>query len=442
MVRDYVSVKNKYYLNGFDWVMGVIDLIMKNTTCAGNASQLAFMLDAPPDEAVVRESLRRFLRLFPVVGGRVSRHWTLTPYWKMPKGDTGRPVPLTVTRLDDASAEQGLLATLTGFVNAPFTNEHEHLAFHLVYGKGEQCLAMTFDHRLFDARGAESFMGLFQQYLAKDGDAGVVENVRLTQSFDLTRWKHKFLAGRAVNRKIIALSDDPVRAVPVTLNGQARGFKYRIISFDKEETKRIINTAYDEAGYLMIMPYLFACVFEGLHRVFEQRGAAPGAYVVPVSTDVRHAKDIREQLFFNHNSMFFFQVKAGDVTDRKRLIGTIKEQMYEQVQSRFPENLMAASALMRIAPLPLLNRIFHLPLEGKIASFCFSYVNKASFSSSELLGARIANMFHMPRTPVPPGIGVFFNSFGGRLNATISWLDGLFTDGEMGALEKDLRCGL
>ena len=86
MISEYLSVRNKYYLNGFDWVMGTIDLIMKNATCAGNASQIVFMLDAPPDEHQAREALGRFLRLFPVIGGKVSRHWTLTPYWKMPKG--------------------------------------------------------------------------------------------------------------------------------------------------------------------------------------------------------------------------------------------------------------------------------------------------------------------------------------------------------------------
>jgi len=43
---------------------------------------------------------------------------------------------------------------------------------------------------------------------------------------------------------------------------------------------------------------------------------------------------------------------------------------------------------------------------------------------------------------VPPGIGVFFNSFDSRLNATISWLDGLFADVEMEDLERTLRDGL
>lgn len=442
MISEYLSVKNKYYLNGFDWVMGSIDLIMKNTTCAGNASQIVFMLDAPPDEALVREALGRFLRLFPVINGRVSRHWTLTPYWKMPGKSEERPVPLTVTRLDAASAQSKVLAALTDLINTPFTSKSDHLAFHLVYGKNEQCLALTFDHRLFDARGAESFVGLFQKFLASNYDPAVAADIRLTQGFDLTGWKSKFLAGQAVNRKVLALSQSAMRTMPIHLNGGAPGFRYRVIAFDREETKRITNTAFDEAGYLMLLPYLFSRVAEGLHRLFERRGAPSGAYVVPVSTDMRTAQDIREEIFFNHNSMFFFQIKPEDLSDRKRLVASIRGQWYEQIQNKFPQKLLAASALMRIAPLPFLKRFLRLPLGGNIASFCFSHVSKDSFVSADLLGARIVNMFHMPRTPVPPGIGVFFNTYGERLNATISCLDGLFTGDELDMLEEDLRGSL
>jgi len=439
MIREYFSVKNKYYLNGFDWVMGVMDLLMKNTTCAGNASQIALMLDTPPDEDRVRDGLRRFLRLYPLVHGSVSRHYTLTPYWKLPKSGAEHPLPLTVTRIEDGSPDASVLGVLGRHINTPFPDKHSHLRFHLVYGKGEQCIALTFDHRLFDARGAESFMALFQRHLAGGDDEQFFRDVKLTQGFDLSGWKQKFLAGQTVNRRVIALTKDRVRAVPLMVNGQKAGFRYRIISFDREEAARIVDRAYAEAGYLMIMPYLFARVAVSMHRIFERRGGMQGAYVVPVSTDLRRAKDIREELFFNRNSMFFFQVKAEDAGDPKRTIASLREQMYQQVQVKFPEKLMAASSLTRIFPLPFMHAVFHLPLQGKIASYCFSHVSKDSFPSLDFAGTRITNLFHMPRTPVPPGIGVFFNSFHGRLNATISCLENVFTEEEIGALESYLR---
>ncbi|HXC93069.1 MAG TPA: hypothetical protein VN652_03610 [Geobacteraceae bacterium] len=442
MIFNYLSLKNKYYLNGFDWVMGVIDIIMRKTTGAGNASQVVFMLDTPPDEALFTASLTRFLALFPILGGTIARHYTLTPYWKFREDGKQPPVVLTVTRIGEDGSDGSLMDALSRFINRPFSGNREHLAFHLVYGRGEQCIAMTFDHRLFDARGAESFMNMFQEYLSSGEDSSVAGGVRTTQKLDLRDWKEKFKAGQVVNRKMIALSKETIRGIPINYENGFKGFRHRIVCFDKDEAAKIYDRAFAEAGYLMIMPYLFARVFSTLHPIFVKRGVEGGAYVVPASADVRQAKDIRQELFFNHNSMFFFQVKQEDIADNSRLLTVIKEQMYEQVQSRFPQCLMIASSLIRVAPLWLMHRVFHLPLQGKIASFCFSHVSKCSYSSHDLMGSRITNVFHMPRMPVPPGIGIFFNTFDGRLNATIAWLEGTLSDDEVSYIEEELRGSL
>jgi hypothetical protein len=73
----------------------------------------------------------------------------------------------------------------------------------------------------------------------------------------LSEWKKKFLAGRNVNRMIVALSKTPPATLPVP-SGKNRGFKFRLISFNQQETQTIIDNAYREAGYLMETPYLLA----------------------------------------------------------------------------------------------------------------------------------------------------------------------------------------
>ncbi|PKL52626.1 MAG: hypothetical protein CVV37_00050 [Nitrospira bacterium HGW-Nitrospira-1] len=55
------------------------------------------------------------------------------------------------------------------------------------------------------------------------------------------------------------------------------------------------------------------------------------------------------------------------------------------------------------------------------------------------MGSEIKNLFHTPRVPVPPGLGVFFNSFDGRLNFVISYLDGLLSDEEVLMLTKGVK---
>ncbi len=434
-----LASKNRRYLSGFDWIMSVIDYLIKKSTVAGNASQLVFMLDGQVDEARVRSYLSRFLKEFPVVQGQVARDYTLAPYWRIPKKYIENGLNLNIYRLENSAAPKSVLSVMEEGSNRPFKRKNEHLAFHLVYTKDRQsCLAMTFDHRLLDARGAEAFLDLFQQYFADGGDPAVTKGVCLTASADLDNWKHKFAAGKTINRRLIALSKTSVRNLPLPHSEVKKGFRFRSICFDREQTEKIYENAYAVAGYLMEMPYLFAAVVQTMHEFFESKGASGQSYMVPVSVDMRSAKDIRQELFFNYVSMFFFQINVDTLKSRELLLKEIKAQMYEQVQSQIPANLLAASALLRIAPLPVLNKLFQLPVGGNIASFCFSHVGKSSYRFPDLLGANIKNIFHMPRIPVPPGLGIFFNSSNGQLNAIITWLDGLLADEEVDLLERGL----
>lgn len=436
------SSKKRRYLSGFDWVMGVIDHVLKQTTCSGNASQIVFKLDTSIDSADVQNSLGRFLKLFPVVHGRVSRDVNLAPYWRFPGSHDIKGMNLDVHYLENFSPQTSEMSVMEEWVNRPFRDEQDHLAFHLLYTKSPKTyFGMTFDHRLFDARGAESFMQLFQEHLHANGNIHINGDVRLTASADLSQWKDKFIAGQQLNRKIIALSKTSMKSIPVNLNHSEtkKGFRFRLICFDKKDTARIYANLLEEAGYLMVMPYFLAITVQTLHEIFERKGSPADSYIVPVSVDKRSSGDLKKELFFNYASMFLFQIHGHAVHDRKTLIRELKKQMYEQVQSCFPETLLKAAALLRIAPVSFLKNIFLLPFEGKFASFCFSHIGRCSYQSSEFMGTKINNFFHMPRLPVPPGIGIFFNSYNGGLNVTISWLDGLLGDDDIYAMECNLR---
>lgn len=427
--------------------MGVIDHILKKATSSGNASQIVFELASPVKSTDVQNSLSRFLKLFPVVQGRVSRDLNLAPYWRFPRNNHINGPNLDVCHLENSSPQTNVMSLMEEWVNRPFRDERDHLAFHLMYTASPKTyFGMTFDHRLFDARGAESFMHLFQEFLHDSENVIFQADGRLTAPADLSQWKDKFEAGRQLNRKIIALSKTSLISMPVTQNDSERkkGFQFKLICFDNQDTETIYANALEEAGYLMVTPYFLAVAAQTLHDFFESKGLPANSYIVPVSVDKRSAGAITKELFFNYASMFLFQIHAHAVHDRKILIREIKKQMYEQVQSCFPENLLKAAALLRIAPVSFLKNIFLLPFEGKFASFSFSHIGRCSYQSREFMGANINNFFHMPRVPVPPGIGIFFNSYNGALNVIISWLDGLVEDDDIISMECNLRkilCG-
>lgn len=433
--------RNKRYLSGFDWVMGIIDCILKNRSSAGNIAQIVFTLDSRIEEAVFRDRLSKFIQLFPILKGKISRDFlNLAPYWKFSETNCENLLNFNVHHLEESPTGGDAISLMEKCINQSFESEKDHLAFHLIYTKNlPDYLLVTFDHVLFDARGAELFISLFQLYLSKDEDSSVTEGISYTCSPDLSEWKDKFDAGKKMNRKIIALSKTPMRSIPIPEQEEKKGFKFKLIYFDREQTKNIKNHAYDEAGYLMEMPYYLAIVTQTMHELFEKRKAPASSYLIPISIDKRSNKDTKQEIFFNYASLLFFQIGVDILNDRNALITLIKEQMYEQVQSRFSENIRKASTLLRIAPLTIMRKIFALPFGGILGSFFFAHVGKSAYQYSELMGVRIKNIFHMPRIPIPPGFGMIFNSFDEQLNVQITWLDGILSEGEVAMLESGLK---
>ena len=406
------------YLTGIDWVINSIDYAGKAKSGIGNVSQVVLELRGEIDGKVLIGELSGFLQNFPLINGLPARAWNLCPYWKVfPRSKMLLP-RIQVTGFDkDADAS----AFLEARVNEPFANKREHLVFNLVQAGKKSFLSMVFDHRILDARGAEAFLDLFQSWHQKEALPQIV----LDEPPHLDRWKEKFIAGRQVNRMFLNLIR---KKSPRTLpQAPGRGLcRFKAISFDPERAARITEAAYGRAGYLMLMPYALAKSAQIMHRVFEARNIPGSTYLIPVSIDGRAQEQTRRDIFFNHVSFFLFEIEADIINDLGLVLARVKEQMYEQVKSGFPAALKNASFLLRIAPLPMTNFFLQCLAKKQFASFSFSFVGSA-YNARAFMGEEVRNISHLPRVPNPPGVGIFFNQFNDRINAALSYYDGLLT---------------
>ncbi len=421
----------KRYLSGIDWIIHTIDYMIIKKTAAGNTFQIVLQLEGSLDETALRQTLNKFIEKFPVVNGKPMRDYNLAPYWKIYSRRKMPPLNIRVYHLADNATFSKVLSTLEHGINRPFNNVREHLAFHLVHTGKTSFLGVVFDHCLFDVRGAEAFLNM-------DYSRGI----SFAEPAHLSQWKEKFEAGKRVNRKLLQLSENKVRALPLDSSSNKQIFKFRTISLDKRQTSAIIETAYNKAGYLMLMPYALAISIEALHGIFLKRGIRAGDYIIPVSIDTRPVEKVHQEVFFNHMSFFLLRVKANEADSFSVLLQSIKQQIYDQIKADLPGDIEKASLLMRIAPLPVLGYLMRLPLKGQIASFCFSYIGEAAYASPVFMEKKIHNIFHMPRVPIPPGLGIFFNQFQGKLNVVISYLDGMLEDDEIDTIVHTLQSRL
>jgi hypothetical protein len=394
-------------------------------TGAGFMSQVVLEVSGNLDPAETVKKLEDFIKKHPIVFGYSARDFNLAPYWKIPSGGTMPEITFETASIgEDTSFDQAIKILEKG-INRRFENKRTHMSFHILSGAYRSYISMTFDHLLFDARNAEAFLNMFQ----KDWDGREPSReIAITEPAHLSMWKDKFMAGRRVNRAFIKIADNAAPRVLPYKSGK-KGFKFKILTFSRREAEAIAENAFNEAGYLMFMPYALAASVSAMHGIFIKRGITSGDYVIPVSIDTRKQEEVKKHMFFNHVSFFIFKAEASMVTNFQGLVKTIKEQMYSQVKSDLPADICKASMLMRIAPAFLLGRLLKLYFKGEIASFCFSYVGRTAFASSAFMENNITNIFHMPRIPVPPGIGVFFQQSNEKLNVILSYLDGML-DGD------------
>ena len=429
--------RNKRYLTGIDWIVHVLNYMTINEIGAGFMSQVVLEVSGNVNALEIENSLNAFIKKHAVVNGYFTRDINLAPYWKIP------PVKKPGIFLDTAIVKEGesfdvILKKLEKGINTLFKNKREHIAFHVLTGGGKSYIAMTFDHLLFDARNAEAFLNMFQKGWESGEDSG---NMTITEPAHLSMWIDKFKAGQRVNRAFIKIAGKaPPRVFP--LPSDKNGFKFKILSFGTKETEAIAENAFNEAGYLMLMPYALAASVCALHGIFTSRGISSGDYVIPVSIDTRKREEVNKDLFFNHVSFFIFKAEASVASDFQGLLKSIKEQMYTQVKSDLPGDICKASLLMRIAPASLLGRLLKLYFKGEVASFCFSYVGKTAYTSPYFMGNKITNIFHMPKTPVPPGIGIFFQQSNEKLNVILSYMDGMLSADEEEIILTSLKSRL
>jgi len=430
--------RNRRYLVGVDWVVGMFDYILKRRSGAGNAFLIILHLDRPVSEQELRDSFGRFAAHFPLLHGRPSRDWTLAPYWKIPPPRAFPPVRLDVQRFGVDTPTGAILCAMADRANDPFRGDSEHVALSLVNaGDSRSFIGFHMDHRLFDARGAEGFLDLFQQFCSGKNPDAPTAGISFTEPAHLSNWLAMFKAGQRVNRSLLALRD----AAHVTFDYSALTdyrTHFRFATFDEDQSRKIIDQAYASAGYLMLMPYLLAAGALALHRVFLRKGLKIPDYIIPASFDMRRPNTLREKAFFNHVSFIFFRVPATAMERPRELMSLIRQQFYDSNKSGLLHDFYEASHLMRILPPSILARLARLPLKDQFGSFSFAHVGNTTYRSPAFLNANVLNLYHAPRVPVPPGLGFFFNTFRGQLNLTLSYLPELLDDQDMEAVITDL----
>lgn len=156
----------------------------------------------------------------------------------------------------------------------------------------------------------------------------------------------------------------------------------------------------------------------------------------PVQARRRGAK---HPIFQNQMSQFYFGLTHVEVGDL--------ETATKSVHAQF--GLMARSKV-ESAFLIMLDWYLHLPgwlyihlirrqTRGAVTSFFHSHTGQFMPETEMFCGAQITDGWHIPTVSQPPGSGIFFSERGRCLTATLSWREGVLSEGEVELMCWQLR---
>ena len=407
----------RYYLSGMDWVVHAIDHTSKKVLGCGLLFQIVVELAGTLEKESFRGSLARYCECFPHLWGSARRDFiNLAPYWRTNRGES--KVDIVFRQAVDFEEALNLLSAE---LNTPLETEEIYFKVFGVTVSDKTLIGCTFDHRLFDARGAESFLqgfhdfcahGLSQEFQVQNADAG------------LDHWREKFEAGRKVKRAGVASGENSmVRRFTDGKSPKKGRNRFKIKHFDQIATQSIFERAEKQAGLFMFLPYSLAISIQMIHSLFVRRGQREGDIVISVTRDMRVKGSAKVPILFNHFSVINFRVSAPEIDDFQMLVGLLKQQLYEQVKNKLPEALSESSMLIRIVPRSVLSYGFESLVPTPMPTFVFGFLGESAYQSDEFAGLGVLNMFHFPRIPPSPGLGIFFSQYHKRLTMTLSYIE-------------------
>ncbi len=420
--------RKRIYLDGFDWIANLLNYQSRLTPGKGNhfmvvlETEQAFPADVA--SALIQSRLEKFL---PLLNGSIRRHpLHLAPYWKP---GAARSVSVTEEELLFTSDYSN---ALDRFGNTPLP-DHQALTLHIIRHKTGSALLFKFSHLLFDGRGAELLLESFCP-----GGSELLEQQIGLNSPKLDEWEKQFACGRQVQNRLISLNNAGKPAGRGACETSASA--YRVISLTEEETDAFRRRSDSEAGPFMITPFLLALTALHYNKMLSCYNTEDNSILIPMSIDMRGQDDIpSDAVFFNQWSMLSISLKRSAMNELSSVINEARRQIFTGTGERIALAFRAASRLTRIAPPALLLKIVRKMGTAASGTFMFSFVSGSSLSDGKFAGRKLSNLYHLPSMPPITGLGVFFNMFGNRLNAVISYRSGVFPEADIERFAKELE---
>lgn len=377
-----------------------------------------------------RVALRAFAAAYPILFAEIHRG---AP-WAIPEWRPGAPGELECVVHDgDAQFEEIALRRMCGDCAG-------HLCFDVLARPGGATVLMTWNHLLWDGRGAELTLAEIARFAEAPDRPGM----------PLERWGVPRAVDRPVLEKLKAVRPFTIRHAElraqrvVSIGGSqpvASQPRFEIVRFSPEQTAQIRARAERVTGGIFSLPYFLAVTMRAHAAVLRRRGIVEGALECAVSTQMRK-RGTAGALFQNQVSQMFFSLGLEGTESLAGATQALHQQFERANREGMIPGFLIMVNWMRRLPRPLYQLFLKREASGRITSFYYAHTGAFMPGIERFCGAQIADGWHIPTVFQPPGTGLFFSERGGRLTASLCWRSGVLEDAEVGVMLGQVRADL
>ncbi len=444
--------ENRRALNGVDCLMLAFDYQLKKNGFAGNLAQIILGLSGRLEVAAFQKRLLALSHEFPIIRAELKTYpWKGKPYFLIPEIPPTNFSFVHSHELEVRPASPDHAALRRKLLNSPLSvKDQEWLRFDLIYFSDNTMeVIMTWHHILMDAKGAEYFL-----HLVGGGDGGeacrrsglaaeaeVPFQKRLNKTDMKARWR---LADRAFAR-----IDSMALLRPLSLYTRLKArtvgrLDYCLEEFSQEETERIMESGRKTCGLLNDSAYFMAAALLALVETYHRKGMDTRSYIVSFPVDLRKI-GTRLPVFTNQAGTLLYEFKAGEITDLKTVTRLFRSQTHHAVAQDLLFANFCTMDLSRFLPTWFYVRKIKKSLRGEIASMVFANPGATFQGLSDFMGLPVHSQYHVPAVVAPPGLGVVYYFFRGRLQITLVYVEGLLSTEEargfLGSIRRRLLGG-
>lgn len=372
----------------------------------------AVWLAGKPDAEMLRRGWQEVHARHPMLGAQLRRQWR---GWRLVWDSAGPLVAPPVewhTCAPDQAEEALIQERLSGMAAGRRILSPLWLEVFAFGDDGRHLVLLTWRHAFMDGTGVNL---LLEKLAAGRCDAGPPELAELqVESPGRLYQKAKPLIDRLRATTFTGCLSAWIKGRPEP--GLPR---YHRLALSLEQSRLAAAKLRHLCGELFQMPFYAAVAARAMCRLHELRGWSSPELHLQLPTQTRGRS--RDLLFGNHMGTLplFLNVEAlGSLPDA---VAHVQQCYKEAIKAGMPQASEAMMGLSSHMPVRCFIPMVRLTNCGQICSMFHSHTGAFLSGRPDFAGAPVLDVCTIPSVCTPPGLGLFFSDFGGKITATLAW---------------------